>query len=98
VGKLTKCKFGQPSVYYLSHIVDEKGVGADPKKVEAMVSWPKPTSIKTLRGFLGLTSYYRQFVWRYGIIVAPLTAMLKKNAFYWSSGAELALKKLKQVM
>jgi hypothetical protein len=68
-------------VDYLSHIISKSGVKADPGKIQAMVDWPFPTNIKALRGYLGLTGYYRRFIKEYGSIAAPLTAMLKKNTF-----------------
>ncbi|KAH9660393.1 hypothetical protein KPL70_024180 [Citrus sinensis] len=96
--KLTKCSFAQSSVECLGHIVYATRVAVNPEKVQCMLEWPKPTTIKTLRGFLGLTGYYRKFVVRYGKIAAPLTDMLKQDSFTWSPTAEAAFDELRQAM
>jgi hypothetical protein len=60
--KREKCQFGQIEVKYLGHVISQEGVLVDSEKVSAMVQWPKPRNLKAMRGFLGLTGYYRKFI------------------------------------
>ena len=82
----------------MGHIVSHEGVKADPNKIKAIKEWRIPTALRNLRGFLGLIGYYRKFVKNYGRIVAPLTTLLKKDAFSWTPEATKAFEDLKQVM
>jgi hypothetical protein len=51
-----------------------------------------------VRGFLGLAGYYRKFVHNYGTVVAPLTALLKKNRFSWTPEAAATFGALKSAV
>ena len=70
----------------------------DKDKVQVVLQWPTPITIKQLRGFLGLTGYYRKFIKSYAVIVAPLTELLKKDNFIWEVEADEAFTKLKKAI
>ena len=89
-----KCVIAHSQIQYLGHMISSKGVEADEEKIKDMTNWPQPKDVIGLRGFLGLTGYYRRFVKGYGDIAAPLTKLLRKN-FFWNEDAFVAFEKLK---
>jgi hypothetical protein len=96
--KQSKCVFGTLEIEYLGHIVGKASVKVDPKNIEAMQDWLRPKTLKSLRGFLGLTGYYCKFVKNYGNIVTPLNSLLKNNYFTWTLATDQAFQTLKVAM
>jgi hypothetical protein len=60
-----KSTFAQKEIKYLGHIVDKQGIRPDPKKVEAVQTWPVPKNVHDVRSFLGLVNYFRKFIDHY---------------------------------
>ena len=60
--KLSKCKFAQQRVEYLSHIIENGSIKPNPAKLEAIAKCKVPTNVKEVQSFLGLVCYYRKFI------------------------------------
>lgn len=96
--KRSKCDFATTRVEYLGHFIESRGISTDPNNIKAVKEWPTPEQLKQLRGFLGLTGYYRRFVKGFGRIARPLTALTKKEAFTWTEEAQVAFEELKSAL
>ncbi|KAI2660885.1 Transposon Tf2-9 polyprotein [Labeo rohita] len=77
--KLEKCAFHQHSTTFLGFVISSQGVAMDPQKLEAVRSWPLPTSLKQLQRFLGFANFYRRFIQGFSATAAPLTALTKPS-------------------
>ena len=91
---MKKCLFAANEVKHLGHIVRADGVRPDPEKVSALRRM-EVSSLKSLRAFLGLASYYRKFIPEFAHLTAPLVMLLKKNARWkWEEEQKRAVRSL----
>ncbi|XP_029644577.1 uncharacterized protein LOC115218783 [Octopus sinensis] len=74
-----KCVFGQPSLNFLGHYIDLRGIKPLSSKVDAIQRIAPPSSLRQLRQFLGIVNFYRRFIDRCADKL-PLTQMLKGNS------------------
>ncbi|XP_070032674.1 uncharacterized mitochondrial protein AtMg00860-like [Nicotiana tomentosiformis] len=80
-------------------MVSSEGIKVDPKKIEAVQSWPISSSATEIRRFLSLAGYYRRFVKVFSSITAPLTKLTQKGApFRWSDESDESFQKLKTAL
>jgi hypothetical protein len=95
--KFSKCEFWLKKISFLEHVISKEGITVDPKKIEAVVNWERPTNVHEIRGFLGLPGYYQHFVEGFSKLSGPFTALTKKNARYeWTDECERSFQELKQ--
>lgn len=94
-----KCRFGLDQILYLGHVLSPKGMEVDKSKIDVIDTYPRPTSHKEIRAFLGLAGYYRKFIQGFSIIANPLNRLLRKDMeFIWDDECETAFTKLKQAL
>jgi len=106
--KPQKCQFFKDEVSFLGHVISAQGIQTDPDKIRAVQEFKCPTTDKTLRQFLGLTSYFRRFIKNFALIASPLHNLLrgpkcKKKSLTsqekwpekWSEECEVAFRTLK---
>ncbi|GBG85515.1 hypothetical protein CBR_g40154 [Chara braunii] len=98
--KLSTCRFAQHKVDFLGHHVSDQGLHMDDAKITVIAEWPVPTSAKQLRSFLGLTSYYSNFVQGYARYSYVLTSSLlwKNPLWFWTPLCEDAFRALKKAV
>ena len=96
---LSKCKFVQPELQFLGHIVGAQGLQVDPRKVSIVQNWPVPQDKTELRKFWGLANYFRKFIMAWAMLVAALQTQLKQtDKFTWSKSCDVAFVGVKQAL
>jgi len=81
----------------LGHAILAEGILVDPRKVEAVLKWERPTNVTEIRSFLGLAGYYQRFIEGFSTIVAPMTCLTrKKMKWEWTSECESSFQELKR--
>ena len=94
--KLEKCVFEVEEVEYLGVIIAHGTMRMDPKKIEAVASWPTPRNKKDVQQFLGFVNFYRRFVRNFARLATPLNRLCGSSPWVWSSTEQeafLALRK-----
>ena len=94
-----KCDFLRTEVAYLGHIIGRDGVKPNPAKINAIRKFPRPTTVRAIRQFLGLSGYYRRFIKDYAKIAKPLSDLLKKDIKWeWGCSQRRSFRKLRRYL
>uniref|UniRef100_A0A6V7JLV8 Reverse transcriptase domain-containing protein n=1 Tax=Bracon brevicornis TaxID=1563983 RepID=A0A6V7JLV8_9HYME len=66
-------EFSRSQVKYLGFLVNQSGLQADPEETSAIVDFPAPQTMKQLKRFSRMASWYRRFIPTFASIAEPLT-------------------------
>ena len=97
--KVSKCEWFAKEVEFLGHKVSESGLRKADKFVKKVREFPKPRTVRELRGFLGLVEFGRKFMKDCSGISKPLTEWTgkkKSTVLKWNERMEKAFVKLRE--
>ena len=89
-----KCLLGRTSVPFLGRIISQKGVSVVKESTDMVAQQQPPSTLRGLRGFLGLINHYRSHIPKLAHIAAPLFQLLegpsrpKRSPIKWDKKCE----------
>jgi hypothetical protein len=97
-----KTKLFSTEIRFLGHCISAKGIEADEGKADRIVNWPTPTSVKQVRGFLGLVQYLAAFLPKLADFTSILDKLTRKEcdkAFPpWTTKYQVVFKGIKALV
>jgi hypothetical protein len=85
-------------VEYLSIIIRQGKVEMDPVKVEGILKWPIPMTVKDIRSFLGFCNFYHSFIANFSAVARPLNNLMKKQQQWsWTEEEQASFDTLKDL-
>ena len=97
--KASKCVIGSDSVDFLGYHLSSEGIKPQSRLVEAIKDFHCPENKKSVRSFLGLAGFYRNFIPHFADIARPLNTLTSDNVvFSWSDSCQVAFDTLKQLL
>ena len=99
--KPRKCLLGATSCDLLGHTIGNGQVTLQEAKIKAIADFPRPSTKKQIRAFLGLAGYYRRFVPHFSDKAAALTDCTRQqhpDKITWSAPLETSFQSLKAAL
>ena len=94
---VNKCVFSVNTPKFLGFVISPSGISMAQSKVNTILKWPTPRTIKQIQSFLGFANFYKCFIFKYSNIVIPLTCLMHKGTSWdWLNKADAAFQSLKE--
>lgn len=84
-----KCSFLKTKLEFLGYDVQAGEIRPNKRKVESLTALMPPQTVAQLRQFIGLATYFRQFIPKFSYIMGPLYKLTsEKVPFQWTESHE----------
>ena len=94
-----KSMFHTSQLNILGHVVTDKGLRPDLKKVEAILRMPNPTDVESVRRLQGMITYLAKFLPRLSTIMEPIRRLTRQDCNWeWGEEQETAMSQLKRLL
>ena len=96
---IDKCDFHVQETTFLGVIVSTEGIKMDPRKVQTILDWARPSTLKQVQSFIGFCNFYRRFIRNFSRITKPLHRLAQKDfKFEWNEACQAAFEELKKAI
>jgi len=96
--KPEKCVWKARKIGFLGVVIGPNGIEMEKEKVDGVLSWPQPKTVRDVRKFLGLANYYRRFIKDFAQVARPMNVLMRKDEKWrWEEPQQRAFNELKQV-
>ena len=84
---------------FLGHKIAPTGNSPAIRNIEVIENFPKPVTLRQVRRFVGMASFFRKFIPNFSEKAEPLTKLVKKeNKFHWGPEQEEAFNTIKTLL
>jgi len=81
--KPEKCVWKARKIGFLGVVIGPNGIEMEEGKVEEVLGWPVPKTVKDIRKFLGLANYYKRFIKDFARVARPMNMLTRKDEKWW---------------
>ena len=75
-----KCQLGRSEIDFLGYRISPAGIAPLSAKVDAILQFPRPITLKKLQEFMGMLNFYHRFISNAAAILGPLYAMISSKS------------------
>ena len=93
---INKCEFHVTETTFLGVIISTDGIRMDPQKIQVILDWARPETLKQVQSFVGFCNFYRRFIKDFSRITKPLHRLAQKDVkFEWNEACQTAFDRMK---